>query len=196
MTIDAHDTRTAGRKPKSTIDDIIQEAWALFETAGYAHTTMTDIAERVGVSRRTLFNYFPCKESLLFPSIAPYMDAFTAKLVARPSDEKLFASISVCVNDMDAEAAELATRFNPGREVLSARLLDDAIRYSRDIWAREMELAVLERLGNSPRAEIKAAMVGALTAQALTEVLRLARESGTGHAESMQQVLEALGELL
>lgn len=196
MTTEAHDSRAAGRKPKSTVDDIIQEAWVLFETTGYAHTTMSDIAERVGVSRRTLFNYFPCKESLLFPSIAPYMDAFTTCLVARPHDEKLFASISACVMHMDAEAAELSTRFNPGPQVMSARLLDDAIRYSRDIWAREMELAVLDRLGNTPRAEIKAAMVGALTAQALTEVLRLTRESGTDHSQSMQQVLEAVGELL
>ncbi|MGH7910507.1 MAG: TetR/AcrR family transcriptional regulator [Candidatus Dormibacteraceae bacterium] len=41
----------------------------LFRAPGFARTTMEEIAERAGVSRATLFNYFPTKQSLLFPLI-------------------------------------------------------------------------------------------------------------------------------
>lgn len=37
----------------------------LFQTAGYAQVTMEQIASRAGVSKRTLYKYFPVKEALL-----------------------------------------------------------------------------------------------------------------------------------
>lgn len=41
----------------------------LFGSQGYSQTTMDDIAERADISRGTLFNYFPTKDSLLEPFI-------------------------------------------------------------------------------------------------------------------------------
>ena len=46
---------------------IIMAAVELFKTKGYQHTTLDDIAEHAEISRGTLFNYFPSKESLLIP---------------------------------------------------------------------------------------------------------------------------------
>jgi AcrR family transcriptional regulator len=46
---------------------IISAASELFKTSGYHATTMDDIAEKAEISRGTLFNYFPSKESLLLP---------------------------------------------------------------------------------------------------------------------------------
>ncbi|MBO0703496.1 MAG: TetR/AcrR family transcriptional regulator, partial [Candidatus Dormibacteraeota bacterium] len=46
---------------------IVAAARDLFQTGGYTSTTMEAVAERAGVSRATLFNYFPSKQSLLLP---------------------------------------------------------------------------------------------------------------------------------
>jgi AcrR family transcriptional regulator len=46
---------------------IISAASELFKTRGYHPTTMDDIAEKAEISRATLFNYFPSKETLLLP---------------------------------------------------------------------------------------------------------------------------------
>lgn len=46
---------------------IVAAARGLFQSAGFAGTTMEAVAERAGVSRATLFNYFPSKQSLLLP---------------------------------------------------------------------------------------------------------------------------------
>lgn len=46
---------------------IVDAAFELFRTAGYDATTMDAIAEKAEVSRGTLFNYFPTKDTLLMP---------------------------------------------------------------------------------------------------------------------------------
>jgi AcrR family transcriptional regulator len=46
---------------------IVDAAFELFRTAGFDATTMDAIAEKAEVSRGTLFNYFPTKDSLLMP---------------------------------------------------------------------------------------------------------------------------------
>ncbi|MCX2714771.1 TetR/AcrR family transcriptional regulator [Mycolicibacterium sp. J2] len=45
----------------STKDLLYEAAAALFVERGYDDTTMADIAERAGTSRRTAFNHFPSK---------------------------------------------------------------------------------------------------------------------------------------
>jgi AcrR family transcriptional regulator len=44
---------------------IIADATRLFATVGYGDTSMQDVAERVGVSKSTLFHHFTSKEDLL-----------------------------------------------------------------------------------------------------------------------------------
>ncbi len=46
---------------------IVSAATELFHTVGYDQTTMEAIADKAEVSRGTLFNYFPTKETLLIP---------------------------------------------------------------------------------------------------------------------------------
>ncbi len=53
---------TAGRARR---DQIVADAMTLFAATGYADTSMRTIAERVGVSKSTLFHHYPTKEDLL-----------------------------------------------------------------------------------------------------------------------------------
>jgi len=43
---------------------ILQEATLAFEAVGFEHTSMSEIAQRVGGSKATLYNYFPSKAEL------------------------------------------------------------------------------------------------------------------------------------
>jgi AcrR family transcriptional regulator len=55
---------------KQRIHQRIEDAaFALFRQVGYEQTTMDLIAEQAEVSRGTLFNYFPSKQTLLLPFV-------------------------------------------------------------------------------------------------------------------------------
>ncbi len=62
---------TLGKRERNklhTLRSIYQSALYLFDRQGFDRTTVEDIALRAGVTPRTLFNYFPTKESIVsFP---------------------------------------------------------------------------------------------------------------------------------
>ncbi len=185
-----------GRRAKQSPADIMLGAWEVFDTVGYDTATMTDIATAAGISRRTLFNHFPSKVSLLFPVADAFMTGLTERLNTRPADERLVVSIAECVIEMADESTKLAEQHSPGPEILKARMSDEAIKYSRELWAHKMEAAALTRLGDAPGASIKAAFVGAVAAQFLTEILHLMRNTGKTHSEALREVMDNLRDLL
>ncbi|MCU1392788.1 MAG: dehydrogenase [Ilumatobacteraceae bacterium] len=77
---------------------ILDAALHLFEAKGYEHTTVEDIAAKVGISSRTFFRYFESKTALLFDhpvdgakadpvEVEQKSDAMLAAIVARPASE-------------------------------------------------------------------------------------------------------------
>lgn len=68
---------------------IIDAAAQSFATRGYRDTRLTHIAAAAGVSRSTLYEYFPGKEQLLIAISHPLMDVLVAQvrdaLVPAPS---------------------------------------------------------------------------------------------------------------
>ncbi|MEC9323889.1 MAG: TetR family transcriptional regulator [Actinomycetota bacterium] len=68
------------RKKIRTRETVRREAFRLFESNGYAQTTVDQIAEAADVSPRTFFRYFPTKESVLFSDdlLEPIIEAFLA----------------------------------------------------------------------------------------------------------------------
>lgn len=66
------------RKKVQTRLAIRRAAFELFDTQGYANTTVDQIAEAADVSPRTLYRYFGVKEALLISDdqISPIVEAF------------------------------------------------------------------------------------------------------------------------
>ena len=62
------------RKKEETRGSILNNAIALFKAKGYYKTSMDEIAEKVDVSKPTLYNYFPDKGSIL---IAYFQSVFS-----------------------------------------------------------------------------------------------------------------------
>src|SRR5689334_19975537 len=71
------------RNKRKVTERIIAAAVELFKTQGYHQATMDEIASKAEVSRGTLFNYFPSKESLLIPWAQEILDGhITPKVMA------------------------------------------------------------------------------------------------------------------
>ena len=63
----------------------------LFETQGYEHTTVEQIAEAAETSTTTFYRYFPAKEDVVLDNDASPL--FEATVAARPAGESLTATI-------------------------------------------------------------------------------------------------------
>lgn len=185
-----------GRRHKASNDQIILTAWSLFESKGYEATTMADIAEASDLSRRSLFNYFPNKEALLFPFFDKQMAAFRIHLLERPQQESLMEALSACMIHLDPILAQCELEYPAGAEVERARHTAAATRYAQEAWSAEMEDVALERLGNIPDARVQAGFVGALAAQALAEIANLMLQNpAITRDQALQRIIISLGKL-
>jgi AcrR family transcriptional regulator len=81
------------RKKEQTRHALAEVALDLFETRGYADTTVEDIAAAADVSPRTFFRYFAGKDEAVFDRAGDVEGAFRALLDSRPADEPLLVSL-------------------------------------------------------------------------------------------------------
>jgi AcrR family transcriptional regulator len=63
----AIETGLRERKKQQTRAEIARAAMKLFSERGFDAVTVAEVAEAAGVSEKTVFNYFPAKEDLVFP---------------------------------------------------------------------------------------------------------------------------------
>lgn len=186
----------AGRKPVIDSDALVRAAWELFERDGYDATTMSAIADRAGISRRTLFNHVRSKEALLFPGIEDYMAEFTTRLTSRPQDEPILNAMMAVVREqqISPDANQLTTLNGPN--VKHARLRPEAVAYIKELSERWMNRAVIEWLGDTADNRIKAGIVSALVAQVTTEVARIQSIEGANAEQALARAMAIAQEIL
>jgi AcrR family transcriptional regulator len=80
----------ARRAIQKEITDVAQR---LFVERGYEQTTIDDIAEAVGTSRRSVFRYFPTKEDIVVGKFDFVAEAIVEELRARPAGEPVWESL-------------------------------------------------------------------------------------------------------
>jgi len=83
-----------------TRDALSQAAIAIVSAEGIDALTAERIAAEAGVSRRTLFNYFPRVEDVLTASIEEVTTDTLAAFVARPADEPLRRSVTAVLEGL------------------------------------------------------------------------------------------------
>ena len=86
------------RRQRTTRTRIIDAAIALFDTQGFAHTTVDQIAEAAEVSPRTFFRYFGTKEAVVFNRADEAEKALVKALESRPCDEPAWVAIRHAFN--------------------------------------------------------------------------------------------------
>jgi AcrR family transcriptional regulator len=72
------------RKKRETREAIARAAWKLFARRGFDAVTVADIARAAKVSEKTVFNYFPAKEDLVFGAGMQRTAALIEAVQARP----------------------------------------------------------------------------------------------------------------
>jgi AcrR family transcriptional regulator len=97
-------TPDARARRRQRFRDAAQDAaLAMFTERGYDEVTMAEIAEALDVSERTLFRYFPSKESLLDPAHEELVHRLVVELSARPSDEPAFVAVREALRSLGDE---------------------------------------------------------------------------------------------
>jgi mycofactocin system transcriptional regulator len=95
-----------GRPRTTSRDEVQRVALALFAEQGFEETTLDDVAAAVGVSRRTLFRYYPSKNDMVWGDfdwvLLRLRDLLARTDPAAPLMEAL------------AEAAVASNRYEPG----------------------------------------------------------------------------------
>jgi len=90
--------RSAPRETRRAARDrvrssLVVAANELFQSCGFEASTTADIAARAGVSQRTFFRYFACKEDVVVHWLDSYNDRICQRLRERPRDESLVRAL-------------------------------------------------------------------------------------------------------
>jgi AcrR family transcriptional regulator len=79
------------RKRQETLERIAETGLRLFSQSGYDATTLDDIAEAAGISRRTFFHYFKSKEEILLDwQMRGFSAALHRAILAQPPGKAPF----------------------------------------------------------------------------------------------------------
>lgn len=152
--------RTQGRPSVTDHATIESAAFALFDEHGFENTTMEQIADAVGVGRRTLFRYFPSKNDIPWGQFDESLQQFREQLAAQPADVPVATAVHRCVvsfNDFDP--ATLEQHRMRMRLILMTPALQahSALKYSA--WRRVIAEYVAGRTSADPSDPVPA-MVG------------------------------------
>lgn len=115
--------------------EVVAHALRLFAEQGYESTTVDEIAEAAGISRRTFFRQFRSKEDVIFADHETLL-AQVASFLAGPHDDPMDAvcDAAMLVFDRFAQLREIAhRRYEVVREIpaLRDREIVTGFRYER-----------------------------------------------------------------
>ena len=160
-----------GRKRAETHARIQAEAMRLFFERGFEATTLDEIAQAAGVSRRSLFHYFASKEEIVFSTKADFPDLIAQAVARRPRDEPLLDMVENALLD-------LAARVQSPQVRALARLIRDtpALRAGDQAKYEKVERVLAKALAD--RKDLPAPDIACrVTAATAIGILKLATEA-------------------
>ncbi|HEV7535026.1 MAG TPA: helix-turn-helix domain-containing protein [Acidimicrobiia bacterium] len=144
---------TAGAAPPATVprrrnvrEEIYNAALAAFERHGVRRTLMEDVAQAAGVSRPTIYYYFPDKDALVLEVIAREVREIHRRIRERvPADGGLPAMIEASMTTirLSGENQYIQLLTQPDTAGLTARLAESDIimGLQRELWYPLLEAA-------------------------------------------------------
>lgn len=140
-----------GRPPVTTHAALETVGIELFTTHGFERTSVDDIAEAAGVSRRTFFRYFPAKADVVWGDFDRAVEALRAHLATMPADVDLMEALRRAVvrfNHLEPEQRAHHRR----RMVLILEVPDIVARSTLRFttWRQAIAEFAAQRLGQDP----------------------------------------------
>jgi len=195
------DTARTGRPPlterrkAATRLEVAREAVRLFTSKGVAGTSAEEIAAAAGISVRTLWRYFPSKESCVWPLLTAGIQNLARSLRAWPPGRDIVELLEG-VSDADAMTdlpAMLAlirlTRTEPGLRAVWLRSHDDAEPLLVAALARRTGLSE-----DDLRVRVRAAMINGALRVAVEQYARGAEVDEKALLEAVRKALRIAGE--
>jgi len=123
---------------------IVREALKLFSKKGYAAASVREIAEKAGIGKGTIYEYFNTKADLFLAATRYWMDGFETRFSDRLSE------IDDPAGQLTAIAhafVELVDPLDPGTarmsvEVIRQGILEDGVLFNRRFEIQEMMVGI------------------------------------------------------
>jgi AcrR family transcriptional regulator len=189
-------TTLQARKQQLVRDAIWDAAVNLFSDKGFDETTVDDIAQASGVSRRSFFRYFSSKNDLMAHGILSYGTSLAEAIQGCPrtySAAEVFRETVRTVAKQSTPAARtrkimrIAAKYPAAREAQLTRLAE---------VQEQLAQVFAERLGNTGPGDPRPHLLAGLTLTTLSATFRMWFHSdGQDIAVTANQVLEQLDRL-
>jgi len=130
----------------------------LYAERGFDQTTVADIAERAGLTKRTFFRHYADKRDVLFAGMTPLRDAVIRAVAAAPAD---LSPVAAATRGLEAAAAQIQER--PEDVQLRQAIIDAHLEL------QERELAKLFALTNDIATALRERGLDLWTARLIAE---------------------------
>ncbi len=178
----------SGRPRASSRETIAEAACELFLEQGYADTSVSQIAQRAGVSRTSFFNYFSSKSDILWGGLDERLDALEA------------GGTGVGAQVVDDAIRSIAEGFAPDSLALAlvdpaAMGLDEELEREASVRRTRVARYVADRLREEGAARMRAEIVGAAYGGAVLAALAEWAARGPSRTALVHVLESALAEL-
>jgi AcrR family transcriptional regulator len=141
-------------------DEVLTQAWTLFAAQGFEATTIDQVAEAAGMSRRTFFRYFAGKDELILARILEAGERVAATLEGRPADEPawpaLRAAFEIVIRPQEVNGEISRTLQHLLREEPGVRGINQERLWR---WQQLLVPLVAVRMPDGPDAPLRASVV-------------------------------------
>jgi AcrR family transcriptional regulator len=139
------------RKQELVRAELASAAWDLFGKKGYESTTVAEIAEAAGVSRRTFFRYYASKEEVVTATSDELAEAMLAAMAARPRYEPPLVSIQrALVPVLEPRLVRTERARTIIRLLRESRTLRRAMMERHALMEERLAVQLADRLGADP----------------------------------------------
>lgn len=183
------------RRQLQTRTEIAHAAVALFHRDGFDSSTMSDVAEAAGVSRRTVYRHFPTKEDLVFEYPRRWLEQLKDEIAQREPEEALrdFSrrALLTLAESIEEDSEHVLAAFAINQSTDSLR---GALGRADDLWIQQYVELFSAEPGFTPDLLQEAAVVAAATnAGTFTAIALWAMSEGNDDLRSITaKVLDQL----
>jgi AcrR family transcriptional regulator len=127
------------RKKRLMRQQLSDTATQMFMERGFDAVRVTEIAEACGVSEKTVFNYFPTKESLILDRLEATMASLKSGL-AQPGVDPAEAALRILDQELTAMTSWLAAQDDPVQASAAIRRFGVLIQASPSLRAHQSDM--------------------------------------------------------